>query len=174
MGDRAFPGGMSIFDARREVELRADEGCRCPVCEQNVKAYRRKLNSVPARAVMGLYAENGREWGSMADIARRRLPRFANQGGYLVLGKHWGLIEPEIRDGGSRTGRWRVTQLGEEWLLERRSVQEIAVIFNDRVIARDGAPITARQTLGVHFDLNELLNRRGTPGEPLQLFQEAA
>lgn len=159
-----FHGAMSLNLARELLREQADDGTDCPLCTQRVKVYRRKLTSVAARAVAALYQEHTLDWGHMGDVARKHLPDVANQGGYLVLGQHWGLIEEEARrrDDGGRTGWWRVTALGALWLRGEESVPKYARIYNGRCLGLHGDLVSAEDVLGEGFDFGHLV-RAVTP-----------
>lgn len=159
-----FRPTMTLVEARDMLRGRADDGETCPCCTQNVKVYRRKLTSVAARAVLALWEESGRAYGHMGDIARKQLPDVAHQGGYLVLGHHWGLIEEErrVRPDGGRTGWWRVTALGELWLREQETVPKYARVYDGRCLGLHGDLVTVRDALGEGFDFGHLV-RAVTP-----------
>lgn len=159
-----FRPDMRLVDARDLLRDKADDGADCPCCTQRVKVYRRLLTSVAARGVLALYEDAGRGWGHMGDIARKRLPDVAHQGGYLVLGHHWDLIEEDTRkrsDGG-RQGWWRVTALGELWLREEESVPKYARVYNGRCLGLHGDLVSVRDALGQGFDFGHLV-RAVTP-----------
>lgn len=166
-----FHGAMSLDDAREILKHRASEGEKCPVCTRNVKVYRRALTSVAARAVAALYEEHRLTFGHMADVARKHLPDSASQGGYLVLGQHWDLIESEplVRGEVGRTGYWRVTDKGEAFLAMELSVPKYAHVFKGGCLALDGPLITFRDALGERFDFRALMAQRPDIGTT-QLF----
>lgn len=174
-----FPPMMSITDAREVLGGLADAGTLCPVCEQNVKIYKRKLTPATARAIAALYNEHGRGFGYLPNVIKKHLADVASQGGQLVMGAHWGLIEPrEVRraDGG-RAGYWRVTELGEQWLHGHVTVPQTAHVFNNRCLDLTGPDTTAAEVLaGSGFDLRELLGPAGyaEPGEAAPLFMDDA
>lgn len=176
MSDARFPDDLTLGQARARLEPLASVGVDCPCCRQHVRVYRRKLTSVAARAVAALYREHATGYGHMAAVARKHLPDVASQGGYLVLGEHWGLIEAEKtvrRDRGARSGFWRVTPLGEAWLAGETSVPLYARIYNGRCLALEGEMVGREQALGEHFDFVALMANRAPRSQGL-LFQEAA
>lgn len=167
---------MTVGEVRRILEARAADGERCPCCTSNVKVYRRPLTSVGARAVAALYTEHRLTFGHMADVARKHLPESASQGGYLVLGQHWGLIESEpiVRGDVGRTGYWRVTDRGEAWLRGETSIPKYALLFQGRCLALEGDLLRREAALGQHFDFRALMADRIAPGATIPLFREAA
>lgn len=159
-----FHGAMSLNLARELLEQRADDGLDCPCCTQRVKVYRRRLTAVAARAVAALYQEHTLSWGHMGEVARKHLRDVAHQGGYLVLGQHWGLIEedPRKRSDGGRQGYWRVTPLGADWLRGEDTVPKYARVFNGRCLGLHGDLVTVTDVLGEGFDFGHLV-RAVTP-----------
>lgn len=156
---------QTFADARPVLRALAEtnDGADCPLCAQKVKIYKRKLTSVSARAVRALYATHGCDFGSLPDVAREHLPDVANQGGFLVLGAHWGLIEEERRhrpDGG-RTGWWRVTDLGIEWLNGDARLPAYAHIYAGECIGFSGEMVGIASVLEEHFHLGETMRPAG-------------
>lgn len=156
----AFHDSMTLKDARDELRKRVQHGHECPCCKQFAKVYKRRLNHVPAAALIALYREAGREFAHLPTIVKRRLPQFANQGGYTVLSAHWKLIEEEraSRPDGGRTGYWRVTTLGEDFILRRASVPSHAELYDDRLLKFYGDPAMIEDCLGKRFNYAELMS----------------
>lgn len=155
-----FTDDMALGDARAGLrELAMNGGAKCPCCRQLAKVYRRNLTSVAARAVGALYRDHGRDFGHMPSVARRHLRDVAHQGGYLVLGAHWGLIEEEreLRPDGGRTGWWRITDLGEAWVRGHAAVPKYAHVYDGRCLKVDGDPVTIEDALGEKFSYAELM-----------------
>jgi hypothetical protein len=177
----AFRDDMTLREARDRLRELVDEGATCPCCTQNARAYRRKLTSVAARFVIALLEECDRDWGFAPDIARKRMSDVAHQGGQIVLGHHWGLIEEErrTRSDGGRSGWWRVTALGELWACGEETVPMYARIYDGRRLGLHGDLVTVTDVLGEGFDFGHLV-RAVTPraerqqDEPLFPDQEAA
>lgn len=167
---------MTVGEVRALLPGLVVEGVDCPCCEARVRAYRRALTNTAARAVAALLEEHGREYGHMAQVARKHLPDVAAQGGYLVLGQHWGLIEsePQVRGDRGRTGFWRVTDLGEAWLAGESAIPKYARLFHGRCLALEGDLVRREDVLGEHFDFARLMADRAPAGVPLSLFEEAA
>jgi len=151
---------QTLEEAKDWLRNRVDEGATCPCCTQYAKVYRRKLTSVAVRFVIALYREKGRDYGHAPAIAARRMRDVAHQGGYVTLGGYWGLIQEErtARPDGGRSGYWRVTQLGEDFIFARTSIPKYVMVYNSRILCQTGEQITADIALGQHFDLAELLH----------------
>lgn len=155
-----FTDDMTLGEARDALrELAMHGGAKCPCCRQLAKVYRRNLTSVAARAVTALYRDHGLTFGHMPTVARHRLPDVAHQGGYLVLGAHWDLIEEEreLRPDGGRAGWWRVTDLGEAWVRGHATVPKYAHVYDGRCLRVDGEQVTIEDALGARFSYAELM-----------------
>jgi hypothetical protein len=162
----AFTDDMTLRDARDELRRRVDDGHRCPLCTQMARVYRRKLTRVAARALAALYREHGTDYGHMPTVARKHLADVHGQGGYLVLGAHWALMQDETtirREDGGRAGYWRVTPLGVDWLTGRTRVPMYARIYDGRCLGLTGDLVGIEDVGG--FDLAELL--RPAPAAPV-------
>lgn len=163
---KPFKPDMTLATARDVLRpLALGKGAECPCCTQNVKVYRRKLTSVAARAVIALWREHGTDFGHLPRVVRKHMPDVAHQGGYLTLPAHWGLIEDESglrREDGGRTGYWRVTALGVDWVEGRTAVPAYANVFNGkRLGALYGPPADVYDALGKHFSYSELMRAGG-------------
>lgn len=170
--ERRFPDDMTVGAARASLPQYASEGVNCPCCGRLVKTYSRPLNSVMARFVAALYDEHGREWAQASSVARKQLPDVAHQGGQMTLAHHWGLIEPEpqLRGDQGRSGYWRVTPRGEDWLTGLTTVPKYAHIAQGHCLALDGPLLTREDALGEHFDFTALMRHRSPHTPPPSLF----
>ena len=152
-----FHDAMPVGDARALLrDLAKGDGAHCPVCRRLTKVRRRNMTSVAARAVASLYRRHGRCVGHLPTVVNRDLADIANQGGYVSLGQHWGLIEEEKirRPDGGRAGYWSVTALGESWLRGETRIPKYVDLYDSRRLGEPyGELITARQVLDTHFDL---------------------
>lgn len=164
-GFARFDDSAPLGDAREWLRERLDDGALCPCCHRLAKVYERPLTSVATRALIALYKEHGRAFGHMPDVARKHLSDVTNQGGYLVLTAHWGLMveEKRRRPDGGRTGYWAVTGLGEDWLLQHTTVPRYARIFAGRCLGTHGPQVTVVDALGDGFDFGHLMHRAAPP-----------
>ena len=162
------PGQMSMFDgpgrdtlaeARAELFERLREGSQCPCCDQNAKLYRRRLTATPVRSLIGLYRMYQVGFGHMPTVAKTWVAELAHQGGYVTLAGYWQLMEEELerRPDGGRSGWWRVTPLGVDFIHRRARVPRFAETYNGEVRSLTGDPIGVVEALGTQFDLRELM-----------------
>jgi hypothetical protein len=169
------PEGITLLEARAWLRERLAGGETCPCCDQRAKVYERPLTSVAARAVIALWRTHRTRFGHMPTVAQHHLADVQSQGGYLVLGAHWGLIQSESAalTGGGRAGFWRVTNFGEAWIHGRTAVPAKAVLYNGACRELVGRPVTVFDVLGTRFDLARLLgaSRPASAGaDDLRLF----
>jgi hypothetical protein len=135
-------------------------GATCPACNQHAKIYRRPLNHVPAASLILLYRKCRNSFGHLGELVEKHIPTIANQGGYIVLSQHWGLIEEEkaLRPDGGRVGHWSVTEKGVAFLQGEIRVPKYVHLYDNRVLLHDGPPITIRDALGTRFNYAELMS----------------
>lgn len=151
---------QTLSEAREWLRGRLDHGAACPCCTQFAKVYRRRLNHVPAAALLALYRDARRDWAHLPTVVKRRLPGVAHQGGYSVLTAHWGLIEEEVeilRDDGGRSGYWRVTGRGEMFVHCEITVPKYARIYDGRCLGCEGDRVSIIDALGARFDYTALM-----------------
>lgn len=151
-----FSEHMTLGDARSRLRSLVDDGARCPLCRQFAKVYRRPLHASMARALVAIYRAQGLEYGVPGDYLDR--PAFTN----AALLRHWALLEPEAgqRDDGSRrTGRWRVTALGAEFVRGEATVPKYARVYNGRCLGLEGEALTIAGALGEPFDYSALMRQ---------------
>lgn len=147
------PASDSIRLAKEWMRPLLHEGVICPACTQRAQIYTRAIYAQMARALIRLYRVVGMEFGHWPTIMGRKQADEAK----LV---HWGLIEPDLgerEDGSSRTGWWRVTELGRTWLLGNVAVPKYVDIYDSRPLRVHGEDWTVRDALGKHFDYEELM-----------------
>lgn len=158
-----FSDAMTLGEARDLLRELVEDGARCPLCTQFAKVYKRRLPSSTARVMIAIHREHaGRDYVFLPDVlSRRRLTGLALAGGYGTLAHHWGLIEqaPGERDDGSdHVGYWRLTELGERFVLCLARVPMYARIYDGRRLGLRGDPISIVDALGHRFDYRELMN----------------
>jgi len=139
---------------RSWLAAKANEGPRCPCCDQLVKRYRRKLHSSMAATLCWLVRVTRCEPETFVHVGRRA-PRTVLRGKDFGLLRHWRLIEP-----GTQAGAWRPTPLGRVFVGQHATVPRYAVILLGRLERLEGDSITIRQALGDAFSFEELMRER--------------
>ena len=147
-----------IEKTRRQIRKQAnDGGTICPVCDQHVKVYRRKVNSSMTRGLIAAYRAYGTRFGYLQDVRRTEGETDNREESKL---RYWGLMQEEDawRPDGGRAGYWRVTDKGEMWIRKLTTVPKYAVIYNGECLRLEGQQIDISEALGDKFNYRELMN----------------
>ena len=145
----------SLNKAKAEVrEKFVDEDCECPLCKQNVKLYRRKLNYGMAAFLLGLYKLSGGDVNvSVHYNDVHKLIGF-NPNDYSNL-ERWGLILYAGEKSG--TGYWCITSKGLLFLTGQLNIPEKVFIYNSKTWGFSPEEISFKEALGARFELLELV-----------------
>jgi len=148
-----FSPQASLAQLKTWLRTKANDGAECPVCEQYVKIYRRKITSTMARSLIEMYRAGGLGYVHLPTVISSQR---ADEGKLA----YWGLIEEEKarRPDGGRAGYWRVTELGELFLKGRCRMPKYARVYSGRCLGLDPhEQVTIRDALGTNFDYAELM-----------------
>lgn len=148
-----FSPSATLGQLKSWLRTRAEGGAHCPVCEQHVQVYRRKINSGMAKSLIRMYRVGGLEWVHLPTQIGAR----SREEGKLA---YWGLVEEEktLRADGGRAGYWRVTLLGELFLRGKCTVPKYARVYDGRVLSLDAnEQVSIYDALGTKFDYAELM-----------------
>lgn len=151
-----FSDEMTLVEARTELLHRIPEGERCPVCTQFAKMYRRKVNSSMAAGLIEMYKAFGTELGYLQDVRRKTKATDNREESKL---RYWGLVveDDSRRSDGGRTGWWRVTPKGEQWVLGTSTVPKYAHLYDGECLGLGGDQVTIMDALGQKFDYHDLM-----------------
>jgi hypothetical protein len=131
-------------------------GVRCPCCDQWSQVYDRRINSGMARTLIRFYQAHGTEWGHLRSSDDSR------EGSKL---RYWGLIENEaaLRPDGGRSGWWRITPAGQDFVRGRLRVAKKAIVYGNEVLRMDDTTGTVdiHDSLGTEFNYSELMAGTG-------------
>lgn len=148
-----FPDTMTLGEARAALRELVAEGHHCPCCSQMARIYRRRITRPMALCLIECWRKGDTtEYIYIADLSSHS-PDFTK----LV---YWGLISEQrtARPDGGRAGYWRVTDKGEDYLLDRIAVPKYAEVYDARCLRLDDSEwATIHEALGKGFDLTELL-----------------
>lgn len=139
------------------MNLARGKGTRCPCCDQFVKIYRRQISSTMARQLMHVAKNYAFEDFQIGVVKDHGPPSGVSDFSKL---SYWGLIEPvkkSVLDKGKTSGKWRITNDGRLFANKMSSVQQYAMLYNGKVIDRDGPMVDIVQCLGEHFDYDEIM-----------------
>jgi len=164
--DTVEGGDRSLKEVRAVTMRGAERGTICPCCGQFVKLYKRKLNSAMAHALIRIHKHFRRNpdlnWLHVPDFLRDHKIARADEA-KLVL---WGLLQGsgEMReDGSKRSGFYKLTDLGQRFVMREERVPKYVYIYNQTVYGfSDGSHWPRELTdvgdaLGDHFNYAELM-----------------
>jgi len=155
------PSGIqdTLTAARDRLFRNLDKGSRCPCCDQHAMRYRRHINAGMARALILMVKESAVS-GDMIDIKKLDV-----RGGDYAKLRYWGLIK-QLRNteerSGTRSGLWRVTDIGVAFANNESSVTGIAIVYNDECERLTGDQVTIVGALGKKFSYEELMSGHKT------------
>jgi hypothetical protein len=126
------------------------EGCHCPACGQNVKLYKRKLNSGMARVLVAMH-KNTNSFFHIKDYLRKNNIR--NTHDWTLL-KHWKMIEKCKEN----DGHWRITHTGTMFVECKMIANKHIFILNNQFKKYSNEGTNIIEALGDHFDYKELMD----------------
>ena len=110
-----------------------------------------------AHALIKMFEHSGTEWVLKTEILRGFQAASRNE----PMLRYWGLLEERrtVSMGArpKRSGWWRVTESGEEFIHEKLSVPKYVRVYDSKPLDFSGPLVTIRDALGAKFDLDELL-----------------
>jgi hypothetical protein len=144
--------GPSLAEAKQWLRERVrNGGAECPCCAQFAKVYTRKIHATMAADLIRCYRAAGMEEFSM--------PRITPRGDTAKL-RYWGLllpIEGDRDDGSWRNGRWRITVLGQRFIMGKARIRRECEIYDSKCLGLVGDFVSITDCLGDHFDYRELM-----------------
>ena len=161
-----FTDEMTLAQARDVLRTLIGEGESCPCCSQFAKVYKRRITSPMARALLEF--RKATPDGSFAHLPTiLQESNCATAHGDFAKLRYWGVIEEELakRPDGGRSGWWRITAFGEDFIAGRVSVPKYAHIYDGRCLGIDGDQVMFSDALGVTFHYNELMGTVGEGGQ---------
>ena len=149
-----MPQTDTLSEARTELKERLDEGTRCPCCDQHAQRYRWSLYGTAAKLLIRMYQAGGTE-----RFVETKAIKDPGMGGDASRLRHWGLAEQESerRADGGRSGWWRVTPLGQAFVLDQATIPKYAWVYNGTCERWGGEPVTIREALGSRFRYDEIV-----------------
>lgn len=138
-------------------DMIAGEKKDCPCCGRYAQVYRRKIHKTMAKKAILFYGLGGHK--NYVHTSQLNAGGESGGGDFCKL-KHWGLIEESFNtdEAKKNSGFWRLTPLGVDFILNKVSVKEKAVIFDDRTIGFEGDDVFITTCLaGSGFNYSELM-----------------
>lgn len=151
-----FPPG--IEEAKQQLmKTKDDKMIKCPCCDQQVKLYRRPLNSTMAYGLIlvARYFEksDAEEWLHVESYFKTRDGAPPSLRGDFAKLRYWDLVEIKSgTSGASRQGLYRITDKGKEFVSNRLSLPRKVFIYNKKVVGFSDEKTTIAQALGDQFN----------------------
>jgi hypothetical protein len=140
----------TLAELRDWLNSLLQDGVHCPCCGQYAKLYRRKINAGMARALIVSYRIGGGDYVHVTQLGSHEIAQL----------QWWQLVEemPAKRPDGGRTGWWRPTGLGMDWIYRRARVPKYVLVYDGALQAKPhGDPISVADALGSKFNLADLM-----------------
>lgn len=129
------------------------DGGHCPVCDKWGKIYKVKLTQGLALALRWIMVHGDAEgWVNVQTHG----PRWMMRSKVYPLLMNWGLIESR----GYRSGVWRATPYGRDFVLGLANADSAAYIYDNKVHGWSGVATSFRGCFGKHFDFDEMMSER--------------
>lgn len=150
-----FSDSMPLGEARARLRELVYDGHRCPCCTQYAKVYRWSLYGSAGRLLILLWRK-----GRTTDFVESKSVKVPGQGGDVTRLNHWGLVEQESerRPDGGKSGWWRVTPLGEQFVLGQATIPKYVYTYDGRCLNQDGPLRTIHDVLDKKFSYRELMD----------------
>jgi len=134
------------------------KGSICPVCDQIVREYKRKLNSGMATSLIWLYHETSPIFGFIH--VPSKAPRYVLTGSQLQKLFCWQLILPEPnKDDPAKkcSGKWCINNKGINFVCGRSVEPMYIYIYNGKVNAFSERTTTIQEALGNKFHYQQMM-----------------
>lgn len=177
----------TLVEAEAWLRDHAHEGARCPVCDQNVKVYKRPINCMMACALILIYRhfeqEESQDWLHVSTFLLKQglsaRVAAAIRGDYAKL-KLFGLLEAKEdlgvevrRDGNPRIGLYRITELGRRFVRGEVRVRRYVYQYNRRLLDIDcQETVSIDEALGKRFNYHEIMRPGWTMQEAIKTADE--
>lgn len=143
---------LTVREAVSTLVANVERGTRCPCCGQFAKAYKRRLRGNHARFLFDVARLSSEEepW-----VHYKRCYFAGRDYNYL---RHFGLAEVVERE-----GLWKLTPLGQRFLMGEVGVPQWILVFNNEVVDRAKETLLVRECLTQGgFDYDALMYGEGS------------
>lgn len=147
----------TLHSIKKWLKDHFENGVECPACGQNVKVYKRKLNSGMAYFLINLYKLNKKDPENYFHASNVLGKSFSMD--YAVL-RHWKLIEEKPNDDKTKrkSGYWKITDQGKDFVKGLISVRTHVHLYNNHVVGFSDENLDIETALGNKFNYKELLS----------------
>ena len=127
-------------------------GVICPCCSQFAKVYKRKINSAMAKGLIDLYKAGG-----ISEFVHAPTISSCREVSQLAW---WGLVAEEstLRPDGGKSGYWKVTKKGEEFIKSEVKCDKYTYVFDGKILGHDGDMVDISEALGEPFHYRSMMN----------------
>lgn len=138
-----------------------EKGCICSACGQNVKMYKKKIDSLMAVYLIKLYKLSNGSSGKYFHV-ENDLDVPLKVGGSWAKLRWWGLIEEQAKDELNTTSRtsgyWKITERGIHYAKGEITLPKYVKLYNGKCRGSEGKKTTIQESLGDKFNYQELMN----------------
>lgn len=171
---------MTVRYAKQYVRQHLKEGLVCPCCNQTAKIYKRSLTVTMARGLIYFrryLLDNPKFENDFVHVNivhaygvdhyyRGGFIGFLQGGDFAKL-RYWDLVESRIKtideqeadDGNPRSGEYKLTIKGRDFVDGKLKVPSHFFIYNSEVLQFDGKMIDIHAALKKKFNYNEIMGR---------------
>jgi len=146
-GDGAF---LNRMRNNWKTAIEGDGGI-CPCCDRSGKVYQLRLHQTFALGLRWIDVHGEEDgWINVQNNAPRFMLKSKNYG----MLAHWGILESFSM----RSGIWRVTPKGKDFLRGLINLPSSVFIYDDKVWAFSSEEVSFRGCFGTHFDFDEMMS----------------
>ena len=145
----------TIKEAKEHLAKNYKDGTACPCCNQYVRQYKRKLNSVMARCLIKL-SKMGPGYHHVKDVVKGISDTGTNDFSKL---KHWNFIAEQINADTKKknSGMWCITTSGQAFANYETVASEYVLLYNGKKQGTSESKTNIIKSLGKKFDYQELM-----------------
>lgn len=158
--------GHDLEAAKAFVQTNLRDGVTCPACGQRCKLYKRPINATMALGLVLIYQHfrlnPSHTWLHVAAFLVKVKRDSTIAGGDVVKLRYWGLLERakgERADGSDRVGRYRITEIGRQFVEGKIALPKYVYLYNQRLFRLSEEMTTIQEALGERFNYGELMGR---------------
>lgn len=138
------------------------EGANCPCCGQFVKLYKYAFHSGMARCLILIYNATTphKQTDGFMHVENYFVSIGVKMKGYHGKLKYYKMLEqlPNNDSSKAKSGIWRITQKGKDFVENKIEVPKRVHLYNDIVVDWSDEQITIKQALGSKFNYAELIS----------------
>jgi len=138
------------------------DGCKCPACNQNVKMYKKKIDSQMSFFLIKLYRLSKKNPFKSYFHVQDDIDVSMKVGGSWAKLRYWELIKEQPKDSSDTTkrtsGMWRITDKGIMFVENNLKVPKYVKLYNQTFYGYDGEMTSIEETIKDRFNYSELMS----------------